>query len=229
MEQPLPGKDAPTPQSPPSFSLEKAKVDPGARARRRVGRWLRQLGDIGAALATHMRDIAPWRRTDVRAEAGGVDLELGWELVRRAMRWITALQLRLAAETKAARAGVEPEERLDDAEDWDIGRLGRRLREADLPRPIRLREPCPDDCIDGKPTAEVVEQICADLAAVATLLGMTEAGRQIEAIAVATRASLGEAEGALLPAPDVPGRAPGGPPLAAMSGDAPPTVTPDTG
>jgi hypothetical protein len=211
MEQSLPANDAPIPLPLPSFSIEKAKVDPDARARRRVRRWLRLLDDIGAALATDMRDIAPWLRMNGRVEAAGIDLELGWELVRRAMRWISALQLRLAAETRAARVGLDPAERLDDAEDWDIDRLVRRLRAVDLPRPIRRRDERTDDCIDGKPAAEVVEQVCADLAALATLLGKTEAGRQIEAIAAAARSWLGEAEWALLPPPEVPGREPGEP------------------
>ncbi len=191
---------------------------------------MRQLGDIGAALAGHMRDIAPWRRTDGRTEAAGIDLELGWELLRRAMRWITALQIRLAAETKAARVGMDPEERLDDAEDWDIDRLVRRLRAADLPRPIKPREDCPDDCIAGKPMAEVVEQICADLSALATMLGKTEAGREIEAIVAAARALLGESKAPLQPAPGVPGRVPGEPPSATRSHAAPSTpAPPDTG
>jgi len=209
MEQSLPGNDAPTRLPLPSFSIEKAKVDPAGRERRRVRRWLGQLDDIGATLAMDMRDSASWRQANGRVEAAGIDLELGWELVRRAMRWIRALQLRLAAEAKAARAGLDPAERLDDAEDWGTDRLVSRLRAADLPRPIRPRQPCPDDCIDGKPMAEVVEQICADLDALATLLGKAEAGRQIEVIAATARARLGEAEWALLPPPDVPGRAKG--------------------
>jgi hypothetical protein len=211
MEQPLPGHDVRSPLRLLSFAVEKAKVDPDARARRRVSRWLGQLDEIGAALAMDMRDIAPWRRTNGRLEAAGIDLELGWELVRRAMRWIAALQLRLAAEARAARVGMEPAERRDEAPEWDGDRLVRRLRAADLPRPIRPRQVRLDDCIDGRPMAEVVEQICADLDALATVLGKAEAGRQIEVIAAAARALLGEAEWALLPPPDVPGRAKGEP------------------
>jgi hypothetical protein len=132
------------------------------------------------------------------AVAVSVDIDRPRHLVARAMRWTRALQARLMAEAAAAaagkaKAGIDPKERLpdraemlsdppewlDDDPDWTTFRAA------------RARKPEPDDCIEGKPDAEVVGQICADLAAAAMLLGASEAVRLVAAITDETRSPLG--------------------------------------
>ena len=191
-----------------------------------LGRWLRRLADIGVALVVRMSGIAALRPAQGAAATVRVDLELAWSLVARAMRWTRALRARLAAEAVAAKAAMDADdgrfldrpERLDDGSAWNEYRTAHRAAPAGRPEP--------DDCIDGKPVAEVVGQICADLGAAATLLGDAEAARHIAAIAAAARALLGDPAGAAAAAA-VPGtrdRAPGEAAPAAM-----PVPAPNTG
>ena len=220
-----------------STHLDAAVSDPRSRplgptgqlgrqlGRWQLGRWLARLGDIGVALVVRMGGIAAQRPAHGAAETVRVDLELAWSLVARAIRWTRALRARLAAEAVAAKAAMDADdgrfldrpERLDDGSVWNENRTAHRAAPAGRPEP--------DDCIDGKPVADVVGQICADLGAAATLLGDAEAARQIAAIAAAARALLGDPAGAAAAA--VPGtrdRAPGEAEPAAM-----PVPAPDTG
>jgi hypothetical protein len=170
-------------------------------------------------------------------EAAALDLGLGRDLLLRAMRWIAALQGRFTAEARAAtKIAIEPPERPSSPLDKDVDELARMIRAAGGPKPVQYRGVRRDDCTDGKPEAEVVAQICADLAVVATMLDDDEARQQIAAIAAAARAMLGEPEAALLPLPDLPpelppvllGRAPGAAP-APMSGVVPSAPSFDSG
>jgi len=212
MSEPSPGNAMPIPQPLPGFPFRKPTPDPAARVRRRVGRWLRHLSDIGATLTTSLRGLARSQFASERVEPAALDLGLGRDLLLRAMRWIAALQARFTAEARAAtRIAIDPPERPSGPLDQDVDALARMLRAIEGPKPVQYRGVRRDDCTDGKPTAEVVTQICADLAVVATMLDDDEAKRQIAAIAAAARAMLGEPEAALLPMPDLPGRAPGAP------------------
>jgi hypothetical protein len=232
MSHTLPGNAAPTPPLRPPFPAGKPALDAAARARRRVGRWLRYLGEIGAVLTTSLRDVAR-RRFEADdgdagdSAAGGIDLGLGRALIHRALRWIAALQDRFTAEAKAA---MDPPERLSSPPDRQIDALAAELRAMEGPKPVRYPPPRRDDCIDGKLTAEVVAQICADLDAAAAMLAEDEARRRIAVIAAAARAMLGEPEAALLPPPVFPGGVPGEKPaVLAVSAVVPPVGAPDTG
>jgi len=214
-----------------STPLDAALSDPRSRPPgptlqlgRQLGRWLGRLADIGVALVVLMGGIAAQRPAHGAAETVRVDLDLAWSLVARAMRWTRALRARLAAEAVAAKAAMDPDERLLDRPErlhdgsvWNENRTAHRAAPAGRPEP--------DDCIDGKPVAEVVGQICADLGAAATLLGDAEAARHIAAIAAAARALLVSPEGAGAAAiPGTPDRAPVEAEPAAM-----PAPAPDTG
>jgi hypothetical protein len=219
---------------------QRAKPDPAARGRRLVGRWLRELTGIGVKIAAGITELARWRRVTGTGEAVPIDINLGWVLVRRAMHWMAALRTRLDAENAAAKIGIDPPEQVIDPSDSDVDQAVKRLRAAAVPKPAR--EPAEGHdvsrnlgravSIEGMSAADVVAQICADLGAAATLLSEADARRQIEAIAAAAQALLGESTAALLPAPKVLGRLYGEPPAqATMSGVVPPAVmpSPDTG
>jgi hypothetical protein len=106
----------------------------------------------------------------------------------------------LAAVAAAAKAVKEPRES-------DYDGLENLIFRAHRPREAPADEaPLPPVCIKGKPTAEVVGQICADLDAAATLLNNDEAAGQIAAIAAAARALLGAPAETWtkLPPPDLP-------------------------
>jgi hypothetical protein len=239
MSDPLPGTATPTPPLQPPVPAGKPALDPAAQARRRVGRWLRYLSDIGAVLTTSLRDLARRRfeAGDDEPEDGvasdgksaGIDLGLGRALIHRALRWIAALQDRFTAEARATKASKSPIERLLDPSGLDLEAAFRQLQAAERPKPIRYPPMRRDDCIDGKPTAEVVAQICADLDAAAEMMSEDRARRRIAAIADAARAFLGEPEAALLPPPAFPWGPPGEAPAAAESGVTPAAPTPDTG
>jgi hypothetical protein len=143
------------------------------------------------------------------------------------MRWTSALQARLKAEARAARAVQEPRENAFDTEDWH----------EDLLRPPPTRTPraepdsAVDRAVDAKPVAEVVAQICADLGAAATLMHDPERAAQIAAIARAARAFLAgpDTDWTPLPiarAPDKPAPATPAPPT---PGPQTPAPAPDTG
>lgn len=224
MSQPHPSREIPA-WLPPSVLLQKSKPkpDPAARVRRAVGGWLGQLADIGFGLDMAFRELARLRHETGRGERVPIDINLGWVLVSRAICWIKALQLRLAAETRAAKRAAEASARPSggpvsafDAMLQEFLKLDKQMRagqkpkRARKPREIRPnpwdREWGPPANIDGKSMAEVTAQILADLYAAERLLIDPIARRQIEAIAAEARALLGESGVALLPLPRVIGR-----------------------
>jgi hypothetical protein len=151
-----------------------------ARAwRRLVGELVRLVEDldaIGLALVVLMGRIAGYRKQHGRA-ALTIDINLPFDLITRAMRWIRALELRLAVEAvraknalNAAKGWPDPPEWLDDGEDWS--------ENFDPPRKRRERVDPAD--IDGKPTVEVFAQIMADLVVAALLLGDLATAQHIQ-------------------------------------------------
>jgi hypothetical protein len=162
-------------------------TSPSGRAR--LGRWLWRLSEIAVVLVMRMSGIAAHRRVHGVASAC-VDLSLAWDLLSRAMGWTRALQARAAVEDEdaAAKAAMNPEtrraERLDDGADRNEALIVQRAESSE-----------PVECIDDQPVFEVFEQICADLAAAATLLGDTEAAIHIAAIAAAACAMLADPAG----------------------------------
>ncbi len=158
-------------------------------------RWVMQLTEIAATLGQRLRRLGEYRAASPTVVPATVDAELGWHLVGRAMRWITALVMRIAAERKAALAATVATER----------QTGRDAP-AD-PAPRSPRQPAAgarlgrETCIDGKPAAEVIGQICADLTEAAVLLQSPSMARRIAEIAAAARALLGGPGAAWTPLP----------------------------
>jgi hypothetical protein len=147
-----------------------------------------RLDDIKRELMARLRVVAAYQRADVES-ARAIDLELAWDLLGRAMRWMRALHVRLDDEAEAAKLAMPQAKRRPAVRlDWSDG----RNLNGDMPSrragPLRWLETT--DCIDGKPMAEVMAQICADLDAVAAVLGAA-IPPQIAAIAAAARALLG--------------------------------------
>ncbi len=178
------------------------------RFRSRVSRWLGEMVGIGARLMERVGRLDASRRAHPETPRT-VDLTVVGALVARAMRWTRALQARFAAERKAraalrrqkhGRKRAEP----PDAEVAELSRLFREIRRELTEAPAPAEKPAPDDCIDGKETAEVVGQICADLGVAATLMRSARFARRIEAIAAKAQALLG--------GPDEPWKAPPIPP-----------------
>jgi hypothetical protein len=172
---------ASAPRSCPAFAGEQAEIGAAGR-REQVLLWLRGLAGIGRALAAQLSVVG--LRQSQEPSIAHVDLNVAWLLLARAMRWTRALQARLGAAARAANARIEP--------------VGRRLdppaaNENASSKGKAARQPEPDDGvgrIDGKPTVEIVEQICADLGAVGTLLGIADAERQLAMVAAQARAML---------------------------------------
>ncbi len=165
------------------------------RFRSRVSRWLGEMVGIGARLMERVGRLDASRRAHPETPRT-VDLTVVGALVARAMRWTRALQARFAAERKAraalrrqkhGRKRAEP----PDAEVAELSRLFREIRRELTEAPAPAEKPAPDDCIDGKETAEVVGQICADLGVAATLMRSARFARRIEAIAAKAQALLG--------------------------------------
>jgi hypothetical protein len=180
-----------------------------------VGGWLVQLADIAVALAERMNRSAAYRRANPEIPAT-VDLDRGWALVTRAMRWVGALQGRFMAEIKAvAKIVLAAEVTVAKA----AGEVRENRRDGPEQAPVNKKPSVrattgrmpPEHCIDGKSVAEVVAQICADLSLAATLLHGRSTAQQIAAIAEAARALLGgpDQEWRALPVPDARPRAAG--------------------
>jgi hypothetical protein len=162
------------------------------------------MAGIGARLVKRIGRLDEARRAFPDAPRV-VDLAVVGTLVARAMRWARALQARFAAEKKARAALARQKRVRKRAERWDgeLAELAGMLREirrevAEMAPPAE--KPEPDDCIDGKETAEVIGQICADLGVAATLMCSEKMARRIEAIAAKAHALLG--------GPDEPWKAP---------------------
>jgi hypothetical protein len=200
------------PQAEPPRPAGQDGADARARLRvvRRVGRWLGRLGDVAVGMVDRMRSVVAYRREDPTMKRT-IDLDLGWGLLARAMRWTRALRVRLKAEAEAAKAALKLvnawRERPEQLNDWDerggddldwvdntFRRLRlRRLAAAEMPAEAGAEAGAPDDCIDGLPTGEVVEQICNDLGIAAVLLRSDLLGQQIAAVAAEAHALLGGA------------------------------------
>jgi hypothetical protein len=151
---------------------------------RRIRAWLGQLADIGVGLAESVTDLSIYRRKNPTPN-GRVEVDFARRLVVRAMRWVEALRVRLAAEAKAARGMKDPRSSDYDAPEELLPHL--------RPRPQRwepIYAPQPDDGIGDRPTAEVVAQICADLGTAAEITKSPRAAAQIAEIAAAARALL---------------------------------------
>jgi hypothetical protein len=151
---------------------------------RRIRQWLGQLADIGVGLAESVTDLSMYRRKNPTPN-GRVEVDFARRLVVRAMRWIEALRVRLAAEAKAARGMKDPRSSDYDAPEELLPHL--------RPRPQRwepIYAPQPDDGIGDRPTAEVVAQICADLGTAAEITRSPRAAAQIAEIAATARALL---------------------------------------
>jgi len=178
----------------------------------KLGQWLKSLVFISLVLSTDMRHATdPRAQFDdpVVAEKICARHRLAWELVGRAMRWARALQARLAAEARAERTGISPE-------DERLERIARVLARPDWYKPTKGRPRAPDlsirpradDCIAGLPVAAVVAHICADLTNATTLLAKSKALGIVVKIAQEARALLGGPEDAWEARPVWP--APGG-------------------
>jgi len=161
----------------------------------KLGQWLKSMVFISLVLITDMRHATDPRTVEKEpAERDRLCArhQLAWDLVARAMRWARALQARLAAEARAERTGISPEdERLERISrilarpDWYVPKKG-RPRAPDLS--IRPRA---DDCIAGLPVAEVFAHICVDLINATTLLTKSKPLGILVKIAQEARALLG--------------------------------------
>jgi hypothetical protein len=153
-------------------------------------RYVRTLADVGKGLVLQM-GAAAQRRTG-SAERVHVDLDLAWDLVGRAMRWIRALQARLAAEALAEATEIDvPKQRTI----LTAGPIAPANGQVSVDRGRRVAAQSAatllaDGGIDGIPTIKVMAQICADLGAAAKLLAQGDALEQVVAIARAARAML---------------------------------------
>jgi hypothetical protein len=172
-----------------------AEEEKAVRCRSRVSRWLREMVGIGAKLVERIGRLDASRRAYPDTPRT-VDLAVVGALVARAMRWTRALQARFAAERRARAAALRQKRgheraKPPDGELAELARLFREIRSEILGAPAPAEKPAPDDCIDGKETAEVVGQICADLGVAATLMRGARFARRIEAIAAKAQALLG--------------------------------------
>jgi hypothetical protein len=177
-------------------ALPPLRLPPRPFGLRRIRQWLWQLGEVGVRVLESVTALSVHRRKNP-VPKGRFEVDLARRLVVRAMRWVEALRVRLAAEAKAARG---PKARRDS--DFDAP-------EALLPggRKRQRWEPAykaeADDGIGDRPAAEVVAQICADLGVAAEITRSPRAAAQIAEIAAAARALLGGPEEAWTPLPVV--------------------------
>jgi hypothetical protein len=161
----------------------------------KLGQWLKALVFAGLVLIMDMRHVTDPRAQSedpVVAERMCAKHRLAWELVARAMRWARALQARLAAEARAERTGISPEnERLERVArllarpDWYVPTKGRKRA------PDASIRPRADDCIAGLPVAEVMAHVFADVINAATLLAKSQVLGILVKIAEEARATLG--------------------------------------
>jgi hypothetical protein len=156
--------------------------------------WLKQLAVIAATLARRMGGLDAHHEANPTVPAI-IDLDLACHLVGRAMRWMTALVARIVAERKAASAAAVQADRLTGRDASGKPACPSAREAAPGARAERERG------ISGKPAAEVIGQICADLTAAATLLQSPALVRQIAEIAAAARALLDGPRAAWRPLP----------------------------
>lgn len=168
-------------------ALEVVFAAPGPVARHAAAAWrgtvarlLRRLAQMSATLGAGVGRAA--RNPASKGGRSPRDMRVAWLLVARASRWIRALQKRLDTETLAAARAQGA-----------AGASELRLEREGLTDPLeatkrqvferRVRRPRPDDILAGRPEADVVAHICADLGAVARLLGSPGAAQCIAALA----------------------------------------------
>jgi hypothetical protein len=214
-----------TTPSPDAAAFALPPLPPRPFGLRRIRAWLGQLADIGVGLAESVTDLSIYRRKNPTPN-GRAEVDFARRLVVRAMRWVEALRVRLAAEAKAARGMKDPRSSDYDAPEELLPHL--------RPRPQRwepIYAPQPDDGIGDRPTAEVVAQICADLGTAAIMLQSPRAAAQIAEIAAAARALLAGPDEAWTPLPVVAPPAPvaGEAEVAVLPTAAPPLPAPDSG
>ena len=139
---------------------------------------------------------------DVPETGGTADQCEAWLLVSRSVRWLHALQARLARGDAAKPAEAAPADAPDGAKagvviagDAKVGAAG-----SSDAKGKRQRLRTADDEIRGKSTEAVVARICANLGTAAQLLGDAEAARRAAQLAEQARALLnGEPEPAINP------------------------------
>jgi hypothetical protein len=157
---------------------------------------IRRLDVIGMALIMAVRR---YRQRGAPQEAAPARhaVDRACDLLGETIRWQRVLYSRFCANILAEKAAlmqaaaaesgaIEPPENesADAASKEPVHASRRGPREPDLDRAIRR-----------KSIAEIMERICADLGTAATLLGETDAAREVAAIAEALRALLDDAGG----------------------------------
>ncbi len=168
-----------------------------AAGRRRLGRWLGRLIDIGCGLLCRMSAMGQSPRHD-GTDPSEAELDLVWALVSRAVRWTWTLQARLKAAAAAAKGGPLERDRIERDRD-EMRAVRRELQMAyaawdeipDRERRRRKRKRPIEPGLEGTPTTEIVMQICLDLHEAARLLNSAEMAGRIGTIATAALAMLG--------------------------------------
>jgi hypothetical protein len=175
-------------------------------------RCVNRLNQIGGALSTVVLRIRQRRPAGAAVEAAppAEDVERAWDLLGRTIRWARVLLMRISAELEAETTVLKAMIAAEQATDPTAAvSAAPEASEPAAARPRRARAPDPDRGIKRKTVAEIVEQICADMGAAATLLGETEAAREVAAIAAAMRALLNGAGDGVSAAVSPPGPGPG--------------------
>jgi hypothetical protein len=163
-------------------------------------RLMNRLDAVGTVLMAAVQHIRLRRAAGDAAEDAPPrqDVDRAWFLLGETIRWTRVLVLRFCADIAAAKAAMTPAEPAES----EPAEPEKGAAEAVPEEPVRTtqrgpRAPDPDRAIRRKSIAEILERVCADLGAAATLLGETEAVREVAAIVEAVRALLdGAVEGA---------------------------------
>jgi hypothetical protein len=194
-------------------------------------RWVSRMDAVGTVLMVAVQRIRHRRAAGDTADEAPArhDVDRAWALLRETLRWTRVLLLRLWDDIEAEKAALMQAPEVETAAIETLEALAAELGSTEPVRATQRaqREPDPDRAIKCKSVTEIVEQICADLGAAATLLGETDLAREVVEIAQAVRALLDGAVGveaepapatgvrpavgvgpAMLPAADTPVRAP---------------------
>ncbi len=159
--------------------------------RPRLGRVLVALVGIVATLESVLVWIQP-----AEGDKGGFSTRRAWAHLLRAANWIKAMQARLAEEGRAERAA----RRAETERQGEGGKRGGRKRGPRKQPRKPAEKPEPDDCIMGRTDQEVMAQICADLAVVASMLEDDDAARRLAIYQREVQALLGGPPPALMAA-----------------------------
>ncbi len=136
-----------------------------AAGRRRLGRWLGRLIDIGCGLLCRMSAMGQSPRHD-GTDPSEAELDLVWALVSRAVRWTWTLQARLKAAAAAAKGVPLERDRIERDRD-EMRAVRRELQMAyaawdeipDRERRRRKRKRPIEPGLEDTPTTEIVMQI----------------------------------------------------------------------